>query len=85
MKEEDKKNLEEKLEELKKVKDSDQYDDMKKKMEELNEIAQKIGTAMYQNQANQTNSANQTNPSEEQKPEDKKEDEVVEGEVEEKK
>lgn len=99
MKEEDKKSLEDKLEELKKVKDSDQYEDIKKKMEELNEIAQKIGTAMYQNQAkeaeqakqaDQTKDGKQGGASEDKKPEDKKEEdkkeeEVVEGEVEEKK
>ncbi len=51
MKEEDKKELEEKMEALKKVKDSDQYDEIKKKMEEMNEVAQKIGAAMYQQQA----------------------------------
>ncbi len=47
IKPEDKKELEEKLEELKKIKDSDQYDEMKKKMEELSAVAQKIGAAMY--------------------------------------
>ena len=53
MKPEDKKELEEKLETLKKVKDTDQYDEMKKKMEEMNAVAQKIGAAMYQSQAQQ--------------------------------
>ncbi|MDA3840102.1 MAG: molecular chaperone DnaK [Patescibacteria group bacterium] len=48
MKEEDKKELEEKLEALKKVKDSDDVEAIKAKMEELNTIAQKIGAAMYQ-------------------------------------
>lgn len=48
MKPEDKKELEEKLEALKKVKDTDQYDEIKKKMEEMNVVAQRIGTAMYQ-------------------------------------
>lgn len=48
MKPEDKKELEEKAEELKKVKDTDQVDEIKKKMEELSQVAQKIGTAMYQ-------------------------------------
>ncbi|MBU0619468.1 molecular chaperone DnaK, partial [Patescibacteria group bacterium] len=40
MKPEDKKELEEKLEALKKVKDTDQYDEIKKKMEEMNVVAQ---------------------------------------------
>lgn len=48
IKDEDKKELEAKVEALKKVKDSDQYDDIKKKMEELSAVAQKIGAAMYQ-------------------------------------
>lgn len=83
MKEEDKKVLEEKMEELKKIKDTEQYDDMKKKMEELNEVAQKIGAAMYQAQPNQENpaSSEQTENADEKKPEDN----VVEGEVEENK
>jgi molecular chaperone DnaK len=34
--------------ELKKVKDSDKLDEIKKKMEELSAVAQKIGAAMYQ-------------------------------------
>lgn len=89
MKEEDKKILEEKMEELKKIKDTEQYDDMKKKMEELNEVAQKIGAAMYQDQAKQDQAKQEDSASnEEQKKgsDDKKpEDNVVEGEVEENK
>lgn len=48
IKSEDKKELEEKIEALKKIKDTDQFDEMKKKMEELSATAQKIGAAMYQ-------------------------------------
>ncbi len=93
MKEEDKKALEEKLEELKKIKDGEDYEDMKKKMEELNEIAQKIGAAMYQNQGTDQMDSSQTEPSSNsseaqdfnasnsENPE-KPEDNVVEGEVE---
>ncbi len=51
MKPEDKKELEGKLEELKKVKDGDNTDEIKKKMEDMNQVAQKIGAAMYQAQA----------------------------------
>ena len=83
MKEEDKKTLEEKMEELKKIKDTEQYDDMKKKMEELNEIAQKIGAAMYQAQPNKDNPASSEQA---ENPEEKKsDDDVVEGEIEENK
>jgi molecular chaperone DnaK len=90
MKDEDKKELEAKLEELKKVKDSDDIDDIKKKMEEMNAVAQKIGTAMYQSA--QSGQAGQGAPGEQQaggageaKTDEKKDDEVVEGEVEEEK
>ncbi|MBI2459433.1 MAG: molecular chaperone DnaK [Parcubacteria group bacterium] len=48
IKPEDIKELQDKIEDLKKVKDSDQADDIKKKLEELNMAAQKIGAAMYQ-------------------------------------
>lgn len=48
MKPEDKKELEDKNEELKKAKESGNIEEMKKKMEEINTIAQKIGAAMYQ-------------------------------------
>jgi len=78
MKAEDKKELEEKLAALKAVKDGEQYADMKQKMEELNNVAQKIGSAMYQNNAQAENA-----PAGEA--EKKPEDNVVEGEVEEKK
>ena len=52
MNQEDKKSLEEKLEALKKAKDAQEIDleDLKQKMEDLNQVAQKIGTAMYQQQ-----------------------------------
>ena len=91
MKEDDKKKLEEKLEELKKVKDSNDIEDIKKKMEAMNEIAQKIGTEMYQQQA-QADQAKAgaegqktEDGSEKKKDDSKKDDEVVEGEVEDKK
>jgi molecular chaperone DnaK len=48
MKAEDKTELETKLKALTDIKDSDKYDDMKKAMEELNTVAQRIGAAMYQ-------------------------------------
>ena len=48
IKAEDKKEIEEKLEALKKVKDTDDLDATKKAMEELSQSAQKIGQAMYQ-------------------------------------
>ena len=48
IKEEDKKSIEEKVEALKKVKDTDDIEAIKKASEELSLEAQKIGTAMYQ-------------------------------------
>ena len=96
MKPEDKKELEEKLGALKKVKDTDQYDEIKKKMEEMNVVAQKVGTAMYQAQAQQSQQPGATGDAgtreqaggekssgEEKKDDkDKKDGDVVEGEVE---
>ncbi len=79
MKEEDKKELETKVGELKKAKEANNIEDMKKVMEELNTIAQKIGAAMYQAQPGAEQA--QANPEEPKK----EEDNVVEGEVEEKK
>ncbi len=61
VKPEDKKELEEKVEALKKVKDSDKFDEIKKKMEELNTTAQKIGAAMYQS-AQSAQGAQSTGP-----------------------
>jgi molecular chaperone DnaK len=96
MKPEEKKEMEDKAEELKKAKESDNLEEIKKKMEELNTIAQKIGAAMYSATGGQAapgagapgaeqagaeqNAAGAANGTEE-----KKDDNVVEGEVEEKK
>jgi molecular chaperone DnaK len=46
--ENDKKELEEKIAELKKIKDSDNIEEIKNKSAELSTIAQKVGTEMYQ-------------------------------------
>jgi len=48
MKPEDKTELEAKLKTLKDIKGTDKYDEIKKAMEDLNQVAQKIGAAMYQ-------------------------------------
>jgi molecular chaperone DnaK len=89
MKAEDKKDLEDKTAELKKSKEAGNLEEMKKKMEEINTVAQKIGAAMYQqpgagapgaDQAGAGTDAGATGAN----PTDKKDD-VVEGEVEEKK
>jgi molecular chaperone DnaK len=82
MKAEDKTELEAKVAELKKSKEANDLEAIKKNLEEVNTVAQKIGTAMYQAAQPQAGPEAGANP--ESKPEEKK-DEVVEGEVEEKK
>ncbi|MCF7820129.1 MAG: molecular chaperone DnaK [Candidatus Pacebacteria bacterium] len=85
MKAEDKKELETKLEELKQVKDSDKYEEMKAKMESLTEVAQKIGASMYQNTSPDNApgaTGSEAKGSEEASDQKKAEEEVVEGEVE---
>jgi molecular chaperone DnaK len=86
MKPEDKKELEEKTSELKKAKESGNLEDMKKKMDELNTVAQRIGAAMYQQPGAGAPGAEASGAEStaEAKSQDKAED-VVEGEVEEKK
>jgi len=74
----DKKDIESKIEALKKVKDGDNIEAIKKSTEELSQAIQKIGAAMYKQ------TQQQTQPGKEPKKEEKKED-VVEGEVEEEK
>lgn len=53
----DKKEIEEKIEALKKVQKSDNVEEIKKAVEELNQVVQKIGQAMYQQQPPQGQSA----------------------------
>ncbi len=84
IKEEDKKELETKLEELKQVKDTDNHDEIKKKMEELTEVAQRIGAAMYQQQdPNQQPGEQSAESGEEQKTDDKQDDGPIDAEFEE--
>lgn len=80
MKPEEKKELEDKTAELKKAKEAGDLEAMKKLMEEINTIAQKIGAAMYQQSG-----AGAAEPQAEANPTQEKKDDVVEGEVEEKK
>jgi len=75
IKEEDKKAITEKVEALKKIKEGNDTEAIKKASEELSQEAQKIGAAMYQQQAEQASGNN-----EQKKEEDKKE--PVEGEFE---
>ena len=90
MKPEDKKELEEKVAALKIAKDGNNLDDMKKKMEEMSAVAQRIGAAMYQQPETKANGEagvnNETNSNDKESAVDNKNnEEVVEGEVEENK
>ncbi len=93
MKPEDKKELEDKNSELKKAKEGGNLEEIKKKMEEINTVAQRIGAAMYQKpgadaKAGTNSQEAKGNPKKDDKSTEnnKKDDEkVVEGEVEEKK
>jgi len=79
-----KKSVEEKMEALKKVKDGDDKDAIKKATEELSAEMQKIGQAAYQQQTPPQGAEGQANqaPPEGEKKEDEKKEETVEGEYE---
>ena len=74
---------------LKKVKDGDNIEEIKKALEEVNTIAQKIGGAMYEQAAKDAESAKAAESSSSGETKEGEagakasEDEVVEGEVEE--
>ncbi len=87
MKPEDKTELEAKLKTLKDLKDTDRHDEMKKAMEELNTVAQRIGTAMYQATQTPPTGAGESQPdsSEGSKETQEGKEAPVEGEFEEKK
>ena len=74
IKAEDKKEIEAKAEELKKVKDGQDLEAIKRHTQELSQVAQKIGQAMYQQQ--------QAEKGQETSQQAKGKEEVVEGEVE---
>jgi len=75
--EEVKKDLSAKVEELKKIKDGDDIEAIKKKLEEINQIAMKAGEAVYKNQQQAQGGAQQTQgqeqASENKKPDNEKE------------
>ena len=79
--EEDKKAVDEKLEALKKLKDSEDVEAIKKAGDELAQAAQKVGEAMYKKQQNASQTMGTDAPAEEGKSEDKKDgEEPKEGE-----
>jgi molecular chaperone DnaK len=84
IKPEDLKELQDKAEDLKKIKDTDQIDLIKSKMEELNQVAQKIGAAMYQSAQGAAQPGAEGQAEDAQAGKEKKEG-PIEGEFEEKK
>jgi len=87
---EQKKEIEDKITELKKVKDGDSTEDIKKKSDELSQIIQKVGAELYKDaqKAEKENKAEEKKPeegkTEEKKQEDDKGKDVEEGEYKEK-
>ena len=75
----DKKDIESKIEELKKIKDGDDMEAIKRHTQELSQAAQKIGQAMYQQQQSQPGAQQQAG---DQARSEEKKDDVAEGEVE---
>jgi molecular chaperone DnaK len=78
--EEDKKAVEEKLEVLKALKESEDVEAIKKAGDELATAAQKVGEAMYKKQQNDTSTVENPPTDGEPAAEEKKEDEPKEGE-----
>ncbi|MFH1671288.1 MAG: Hsp70 family protein, partial [Candidatus Portnoybacteria bacterium] len=79
VKEEDKKEVDEKLETLKKIKDNSKIEELKKAIDELSQVIQKIGAQLYQKVEEEK--AEQSEPEIKDKEEDK--EKTVEGEFEE--
>ena len=82
MKAEDKNELEKEVGELKKAKEANDVEGIKKQLEAVNRVAQKIGAAMYEQSATEAKTDDNQNQSE---PKTDGEEPVVEGEVEDKK
>lgn len=82
MSEEDKNKLQEKLDALKQVKDGEDTDDIKVKMDELNQVAQDIGQKIYQQQSQEAGQEGQQGE-QGQEGADQSEQGPVEGEYEE--
>lgn len=86
MKAEDKTELEKEIGELKKAKEADNAEGIKKQLEAVNQVAQRIGAAMYEKAASETKAEDKTAGEKKNDASDKADDEpVVEGEVEDKK
>lgn len=85
--EDTKKTIDEKMEALKKVKDSNDNDKIKKAIDELSETIQKIGAELYKNQQAQPNSeaSQEAEQSEANQGEEKNDKETIDADFEEKK
>jgi molecular chaperone DnaK len=85
VKADDKKAIEEKIEALKKIKDGEDKEAIKKAADELAETAQKVGAAMYQSQqqAGPSAGAGPEPEKKDEKKDEKKKGKTVEGEYEE--
>ncbi len=75
-----KKEIEEKIEDLKKLKDSDNIEEIKQKTNDLSQVIQKVGAEMYKKEPEQ----GQAGPNPEDKKEEDKKDQPEEGEFKEK-
>ena len=84
VKPEDKKAIEEKVADLKKVKDKDSVEEIKKSIEELSQVVQKIGAAMYGSQPGAPSGNEQAQSGPEAKEKKKQDQGPIEGEFEEK-
>jgi molecular chaperone DnaK len=85
MDDETKKKLEEKASELKTIIPSENIDDIKKKMEELETIIQEFTTKLYQKAAQEQQQEANKKPKTEKPKKENSKDKVVDGEFEEKK
>lgn len=81
VKAEDRKEVEEKISDLKAVLDKEDLEIIKKKTDELSAAIQKVGAAMYQQAADDKTTVKQRGEKEEPAAEEKKSDEPVEGEI----
>ena len=81
VKPEDKKEVDEKLEALKKIKDTSEIEELKKSIDELSQVIQKIGAQLYQKVEEEK--AEQSEPEIKGKDKEENKDKAVEGEYEE--
>ncbi|MBT4349245.1 molecular chaperone DnaK [bacterium] len=81
-KEEDKKEMEDKTEALKKVKDGEDLEAIKTATKDLEEVVQKIGAAMYQNQSTEQSKPGEADPNADAASGEEKKEDTAEGDFE---